>query len=231
MRDGLDRPARLERVVDTARGRFARRGLRATRMSDIADALGVSVGSLYTYAASKEGLFDLVLKRALAPPGYRLPSKLPAPHRTPEQTVRWLRRRLDFKSDFPLLDSAGAPPHPSPAAIAAELFDVSSSLAPGFEVIERSAPGVPELLALFLSLRRGLIDRLEGWIDAGGRAGVLRRVDDPAVTSRLVLEAALWAAQRRRRDRESVGIGEAEARAALVDLVVATLEPAARVLP
>jgi AcrR family transcriptional regulator len=195
-------------------------------MSDIAEALGVSVGSLYTYAASKEGLFDLVLRRALVP-GYRLPSELPAPHRTPEQTVRWLRRRLDFKSDFPLLDASGEPPHPRPAEIAGELFDVSSSLAPGFEVIERSAPGVPELLALFLSLRRGLIDRLERWIDGGGRTGVLRRVQDPSVTSRLVLEAALWAAQRRRRDRESMGIDDARARAALVDLVVAMLEPVA----
>jgi AcrR family transcriptional regulator len=196
-------------------------------MADVADALGVSVGSLYTYVESKEGLFDLVLKRALAPPGYRLPTELPAPHRTPEQTVRWLRRRLDFKSDFPLLDAAGDPPHPSPAAIAAELFDVSSSLAPGFEVIERSAPGVPELLALFLALRRGLIERLERWIDEGSAAGVLRQVEDPSVTSRLVLEAALWASQRRRRDRESRGIGDAAARAGLVDLVTATLEPRA----
>jgi AcrR family transcriptional regulator len=228
VRGGLDRQARLERVVDTARGRFARRGLRATRMSDIAEALGVSVGSLYTYAASKEALFDLVLKRSLAPPGYHLPSNLPAPHRTPEQTVRWLRRRLDFKSDFPLLDAAGEPPHPRPAEIAGELFDVSSSLAPGFEVIERSAPGVPELLALFLSLRRGLIERLERWIDRGGSAGVLRRVEDPSVTARLVLEAALWAAQRRGRDRESAGIDDARARAALADLVVATLEPDGR---
>src|SRR3954454_15135387 len=140
LRGGLDRPARLERVVDAARGRFARRGLRATRMSDIAEALGVSVGSLYTYAASKEALFDLVLKRALGPRGYRLPAKLPAPHRTPDQTVRWLRRRLDFKSDFPVLQAAGESPHPRPAEVAAELFDVSSSLAPVFEVIERSAP-------------------------------------------------------------------------------------------
>jgi AcrR family transcriptional regulator len=194
-------------------------------MSDIAEALDVSVGSLYTYVESKEGLFDLVLKHALAPPGYRLPRELPAPHRTPEQTVRWLRRRLDFKSDFPILDTAGQRPHPSPAAIAAELFDVSSSLAPAFEVIERSAPRVPELLVLFLALRRGLIERLERWIDAGGRAGVLRHVESRSVTSRLVLEAALWAAQRRRRDRESRGIENAEARGALVDLVVATLEP------
>src|SRR3954454_4496987 len=113
MRDGRARPARLERVVDAARGRFARRGLRATRMSDIAEALDVSVGSLYTYVASKEGLFDLVLKSTLARPGYHLPSELPAPHRTPEQTVRWLRRRLDFKSDFPLLEVAGRAPHPT----------------------------------------------------------------------------------------------------------------------
>lgn len=225
MRDGLDRQARLERVVDTARGRFARRGLRGTRMADIAETLDVSVGSLYTYVASKEALFDLVLKRALARPGYYLPGKLPAPHRTPQETVRWLRRRLDFKSDFPLLEAAGRAPHPSPAAIAGELFDVSSALAPGFEVLERSAPEVPELLPLFLSLRRGLIERLQRWIDAGGRTGALRRVEDPSTTSRLVLEAALWASQRRRRDRESVGISAAAARTALIDLAAATLEP------
>jgi AcrR family transcriptional regulator len=88
-------------------------------MSDVAEALGMSVGSLYTYAVSKEGWFDLVLKRALAAPGYRLPSTLPAPHRTPQQTVRWLRRRLDFKSDFPLLDAAEQPPHPRRHGMAA----------------------------------------------------------------------------------------------------------------
>jgi AcrR family transcriptional regulator len=160
-RAGLDRDERLERTIDVARARFARRGFRRTQMADIAAALGVSTGNLYNYVASKEALFDLVLRRALGPPGYRLPRELPAPHRSARQTVGWLRRRLDFKSDFPLLETAAAAPHPRPVAVAAELYDVSAALAPGFEVLERSAPDLPELLALFLSLRRGLIERLE----------------------------------------------------------------------
>ena len=224
-RAGLDRDARLERTIDTARARFARHGFRRTKMADVAAALDLSVGNLYNYVASKEALFDLVLRRTLGPPGYRLPRELPAPHRTPRQTVAWLRRRLDFKSDFPLLETAAVPPHPSPAAIAAELYDVSAALAPGFEVLERSAPDLPELLELFLSLRRALIERLERWLDAGGRAGALRPVDDPAVTARLLLEAALWASQRRRRDRESVRVDGPAARAGLVDLAVTLLEP------
>ena len=189
-------------------------------MADVADGLGLSVGNLYNYAESKEALFDLVLRRTL---GGSLARELPAPHRTPRQTVAWLRRRLDFKSDFPLLEGAARAPHPSPAEIAGELHDVSSALAPGFEVLERSAPDIPELLRLFLALRRGLIERLTDWIEAGGRAGVLRRVDDPAVTARLVLEAGLWSSQRRRRDRESASVDEPAARAAFVDLVVTAL--------
>jgi AcrR family transcriptional regulator len=224
-RAGLDRDARLERTIDVARGRFARQGFRRTRMADVAGALGVSVGNLYNYVASKEALFDLVLRRTLGAPGYRPPRDLPAPHRTPRQTVAWLRRRLDFESDFPALETAATAPHPSPAAIAAEFFDASAALAPGFEVLERSAPDLPELLTLFLSLRRGLIERLERWIEAGGRTGALRRVDDPAVTARLLLEAGLWASQRRRRDRESAGVEDVAARAAFVDLAVTLLEP------
>jgi AcrR family transcriptional regulator len=220
----LDRDARLERVVEAAHDRFARRGLRHTRMGDIAEALDVSVGNLYNYVASKEALFDLVLRRTLARGQYMLPRELPVRHCTPQDTVRWLRRRLDFRSDFPVLEIAARSPYPSPAAVAAELYDVSFALAPGFEVIERSAPDVPELLSLFMSLRRGLIERLERWIDVGGRAGALRRVEAPAVTARLILEAALWASQRRRRDRESTGVDADAARAALVDLVGAALE-------
>jgi AcrR family transcriptional regulator len=227
-RAGLDRDERLERIVDTARGRFARTGFRRTQMLEVADALGVSVGNLYNYVASKEALFDLVLRRTLAAPGYRLPRELPAPHRTPRQTVGWLRRRLDFKSDFPTLERAATPPYPDAATIAAELHDVSSALAPGFEVLERSAPDIPELLTLFLSLRRGLIERLARWIDAGGRAGVLRRVDDPAVAARLLLEAGLWSSQRRRRDRESRGVDEPAARAGFVDLATSALAPRRR---
>jgi AcrR family transcriptional regulator len=193
-------------------------------MADIAMAAGMSTGNLYNYVESKEALFDLVLRHTLGGPRYRLPDDLPAPHRTAAQTVAWLRRRLDFTSDFPLLETAARDPDGDVRAVAGELFDVAFGLAPGFAVMERSAPDLPVLLRLFLSLRRGLVERLARWIDTGGRSGALRRVDAPQVTARLILEAALWAAQRRLRDRESSEVSDAAARAAFVDLAAATLE-------
>jgi AcrR family transcriptional regulator len=193
-------------------------------MADIAKAAGVSTGNLYNYVESKEALFDLVLRDTLSGPGYRPPRDLPAAHRTPSQTVAWLRRRLDFASDFPLLEQAARDPDRDVRAVAGELFDVAIDLAPGFAVIERSAPDLPELLTLFLFLRRGLIERLTLWIAAGGRSGALRRADAPPVTARLILEAALWAAQRRLRDRESSEVSDAAARTAFVALTAATLE-------
>ena len=193
-------------------------------MADVAKAAGVSTGNLYNYVESKEALFDLVLRDTLGAPGYQLPLDLPASHRTPSQTVAWLRRRLDFASDFPVLEQAADNPTADVRAVARELFDVAFGLSPGFAVMERSAPDLPALLTLFLSLRRGLIERLSRWIAAGGESGALRRVDAPEVTARLILEAALWAAQRRVRDRESSAVSDAAARTAFVDLAAATLE-------
>jgi AcrR family transcriptional regulator len=194
-------------------------------MADIARVAGVSPGTLYNYVESKEALFDLVLRGTLARSKQRPPAALPVPHRTISQTVGWLRRRLNFSNDFPVLEAAAIEPHGQLEAVAAELFDVAFELSPSFAVMERSAPDLPEVLSLFLSLRRGLIDRLTAFIESGSSAGALRRVDAPDVTARLILEAMLWASQRRARDRESATVSDAAARAAFIDLVVATLAP------
>ena len=53
----------------------------------------------------------------------------------------------------------------------------------------------------------------------------LRPVEAPEVTARLILESALWASQRRMRDRESAAVSDADARAAFIDLARATLSP------
>jgi AcrR family transcriptional regulator len=204
---------------------FARHGFRRTQMAQIAQAAEVSTGNLYNYVESKEALFDLVLRQSLGHPRQPLPDVLPAPHRTVSQTVAWLRRRLNFSDDFPLLEEAATRPEGKLEAVATELFDVALLLAPGFAVMERSAPDLPELLSLFLSLRRGLIDRWTAFIESGARTKVLRRVDAPEVTARLILEAALWASQRRTRDRESATVSDGAARTGFIDLVTATLAP------
>jgi AcrR family transcriptional regulator len=56
------RTARAEQILNAARQVFAAQGFHATRMSDIAQAIGVSQGTLYHYFRSKDELFLAVLK-------------------------------------------------------------------------------------------------------------------------------------------------------------------------
>jgi AcrR family transcriptional regulator len=59
---------RLDRLVDVATAVFTERGYRRTQMADVAAAMGVAKGTLYLAVASKEALFDLVVRFADGPP-------------------------------------------------------------------------------------------------------------------------------------------------------------------
>jgi TetR/AcrR family transcriptional regulator, cholesterol catabolism regulator len=56
---------RRELILSTAAEMFARRGLRATTVRAIADAVGMLSGSLYHHFPSKDAIFDAVLTRYL----------------------------------------------------------------------------------------------------------------------------------------------------------------------
>jgi AcrR family transcriptional regulator len=55
------RQARTQQILEAARQVFAERGFHGTRMSDIAQAIGVSQGTMYHYFRSKDELFLAVL--------------------------------------------------------------------------------------------------------------------------------------------------------------------------
>ncbi|MFN3256502.1 MAG: TetR/AcrR family transcriptional regulator [Ilumatobacter sp.] len=68
----MPRPSRLNDVVEAAANVFKERGYHATRLEDIAEALGMQKGSLYNYISSKEELLLAVVR----PPAGRLLSSL-----------------------------------------------------------------------------------------------------------------------------------------------------------
>ncbi len=59
-----DRP---DEVLDAALRQFVRKGFAATKVEDIATDAGLSKGAVYRYFASKEEIFEQLVKRALAP--------------------------------------------------------------------------------------------------------------------------------------------------------------------
>src|SRR5437870_5251155 len=99
-------PGRFQHLVDCATQVFIERGYAHTQMADVAEAMGVGKGTLYLYVASKEALFDLVVRSADAQHPLTTPSNLPIPTPRPGTTVQHVRKRVTREQPLPALLAA-----------------------------------------------------------------------------------------------------------------------------
>lgn len=87
------REEQRRRILGAAERVFARKGLAAAKMSDIAQAAGVSYGLVYHYFATKEEIFGALIVRGLE--GTRgVVEQALARAGTPWQRLEWLTREL-----------------------------------------------------------------------------------------------------------------------------------------
>jgi AcrR family transcriptional regulator len=220
-RRGLHHHDRLERLIAAGAVVFARHGYRRTQMTDVAREAGVSPGNLYNYVESKDALFYLVLRRVFGERTEDQPLELPVTGASVTMTTQWIAERLDFKTDFPLLERVLARPRTvderaEPEVIAGELFDVLDRVRLGVDMIERSVDDLPELAAVFGRVREELLSRYERYVR-------IRGVADPAAVAHLIVELCSWAADRRHHDPHAAGISDATARRAVCALVASAL--------
>lgn len=221
--------ARLDALVAAGIRVFLSTSYRRAQMADVARELGSSPGNLYNYVESKEALFHLVLERGFgAGPGPGAP-ELPVPTPAPGATLALLRGRLAREFVTPALDAALArrrvtDPRAEIEAVARELYRLVAARREGIVLIERSARDWPELAALFyLDFRRGLLGRLERWIEARARSGAFRSVPSAAVAARFVNESVAWFAMHRIGDADSRDLDAAACEETVVLLLVNAL--------
>ena len=89
VRQRLAPEVRVQQILDAALVEFAERGFSATRMDDIAARCGLSKGGLYAHFQSKDGIFEALLARSLAPPQWNeLPP--PPPSEGPRAFAQWV---------------------------------------------------------------------------------------------------------------------------------------------
>lgn len=194
---------RLEQLVDCAARVFIDQGYRRTQMADVAEALGVAKGTVYLYVESKEALFDLVARYADAERPFRNAPALPVPTPKPGATLEYVRQRLAENQSLNAIGAALARQRVTNVraeleAIVVELYDVMARNRHGLRLLDRSAPDLPELAALwFDGARGGLITVLEQYLQDRIRRGKIRSVPDTAVAARLVIETIVfWAVHR-----------------------------------
>jgi AcrR family transcriptional regulator len=218
-------PDRLDQILQAATRVFARTGLEASKMSDVAEEAGVSQGTLYNYVESKEALFRLLLDRGLGAPA---PAQAALPLRSPAMGA--LARRMDeaIEATFalPRLDKALARRRiPDAAAELAgvldELFARTLATREAADVLERSARDAPELAAVFYGkVRRGLFEKVTALCRRRMASGHYYR-RDPNVVARLLIETITTFARHIYRDVEPPAFDLDRARADIVSTLVA----------
>ena len=216
---------RLEQLVDCAARVFIDQGYRRTQMADVAEALGVAKGTLYLYVESKEALFDLVARYADAERPFRDPPSLPVPTPKPGATLAYVQQRLTENQTLPALSAALARQRVTDVraeieAIVLELYGAMARNRHGLRLLDRSAPDMPELAALwFGGARGGLIAGLAHYLQDRIRRGKLRAVPDPAVVARFIIETVVFWAVHRHWDPHPQTVEEHVARDTVVQLI------------
>jgi AcrR family transcriptional regulator len=228
---------RIGEVIAAAVRVFTADGYRATRMSDVARAAGLSEAAIYRYVESKEGLFVLAIRHALlleALPTQTVPAGAEFPLKPPSlaQMIHEAREFVAAEVPFGSLAAALRGPDPDePAAeleaVMRELFTLETQTREAADMIERSARELPELADLLnAGLRRPVLAALTEYLQSRATTGKLRVTPDAPATARLVLETLTWFARHRHSDPYGAAIPDDLAEDTAIDALLHALVPA-----
>ena len=156
---------RREELTRTAARLFAERGFHGTSMGDLAEAMGLQKGSLYSLTGSKQELLQETLRRGASAFHGALDG-------VPEDDAAVERIRLALRAHL---------------RVVAEQLDVATVFTREWRYLEGEAREV------FLGERRRYEERWRSLFREGVDSGELRTDLDVAAAALLVLSAANWA--------------------------------------
>jgi AcrR family transcriptional regulator len=218
----------LAEVADAAMGVFADKGFRPAGISDVAAALGLSHGAVYTYVEGKQALLYLALLRATRPDAV---TELSLPVGTPPvETIvavmeTWVKEQEAF--------GIGVRQRPDERSAADELalvvdtvYDFIDGNQLVLTLVARCAEDLPELGQwYFVERRRGMVAEIGEFLRTRIAAGTLRPVPDVPAAARFIVETIAWFAMHRHGDPDSAMLDDETCRRTVHDLVVAAFLP------
>lgn len=199
-------PQFLERLLESAAKVFAQKGLAKSRMSDIAQDMGVATGSLYNYVENKEALFFFLIDRGTDDSPIRLPAELPLPAPSPKAIEIRLKEQIAKHFALPELDRAlkrrkVASVQRELVGILNELYERTAATRRVASAIERSAVDLPGMFALyFLDIRRTTLQKFSRYVQSRMKRGEFRLFQEPEIAARLMVETVIFAARHRHLD-------------------------------
>jgi AcrR family transcriptional regulator len=220
---------RFQALLDAATAVFLKQGYRRTQIADVATRMGLAKGSVYTYVASKEALFDCVLRHADRVDRAELPETLPVPTPPAGATLQMLENRIAEESALPVLTASLSRQRVGDAraeleAVLGELYDLLASHRIAIKLLDRCAPDYPELAkAWYAGGRESALSGLSRYLDERARRGWLRRFDDGPVAARIVLETLVFWTVHRHWDPSPQHVDEDSVRRTVLAFLTAAL--------
>ena len=165
----LAAPERRRRILECAKGVFARRGYHETNISHICEAMGIARGTLYQYFTSKKDVFAAIveemLDRVRTAAGSEPPVRIPAGfHPTRAQVLEYTAASLQRVLEAVFADEAG------------------------LRILVREAVGLDVGIdAILHAIDELVIDRFASDLQAARSAGILRADVEPRAAALFVL--------------------------------------------
>lgn len=213
----------LADIGEAAAQVFTQRGYREAGISDVAKALGLSHGALYTYVQGKEALLYVALAWSIDPD---LLADLDTPVRlSAEQEIVALARRWMEGEGFPRLAEALARRRVGSVreefgGIVDELYSFIETNRGVLALVAQCARELPEMFQFwFVQRRRSHFDALSGYLRKRIRSGHLREVPDVPTAARFIAETVAWFAWHRLGDPDSAMLTDDTCRATVHHLL------------
>ena len=192
--------------------------------------MGISPGTVYLYAESKEALFDLAVRSSMSPDLLDADWDLPVKTPPDGSTFNFIKASLQTEAKFPALERALRSPAADPTRelgdIARELFRKTSSRWLALKLLERCALDWPALAELWFGDHRlRLMKQLVRYLDSRMPAGKLRKAPNTTAAARLILEMVAALAMHCRTDPHSTALDQSAAEEVVVDAVVHAYRP------
>jgi AcrR family transcriptional regulator len=219
---------RLDNIADSATEVFINKGFTGAGIAEIALAARVGPGTIYLYAANKDALFDLAIRRALEDPTVWTMA-LPHPAPEPGAVADAVWRCLQNAAHFPQLWLAAESPRPGDIAreaggIVAELYTWLHRYRRAIKLVERCAGDWPDVAQVFQRrFWRGGIRRVADYLSRRMDEGALPHRRDPLAAAHLLVQSLAWMAVHRHWTSEGTELPEEAGAATAQQMLLAAL--------
>lgn len=183
---------RLYQIYEVSSNLFINKGYARTQIKDIADGIGMSVGTMYHYFVGKADILSFILKVTIEPEFMEQDFALPI------QPVLFDNLGAEIKATFAAREEAFARSYRQNhmtytyEQMLSDAFDTIWQYGKGFLLIEKNPDDMKEIAKDYGHYRNKFFGQMLQYVIRFQENGVCRALDMPELSTRLMVETIAW---------------------------------------